>query len=109
MLGANSQQKSVRTGGMKATANEVSSTNKLAMQILKMNKNMQIMLAENNALRQRGRNVNSNAYIDSGLETEGCVQGEAEKVNWTNSYDQQRPNAYNNSYNPNMRYHPNLS
>lgn len=68
MLGANSQQKSSRTGGRKATANEVSSTSELAMQLQEMNKNMQRLLAENNALRQGSRNVNNNAYANYGQE-----------------------------------------
>lgn len=49
MLGANSQQKSVRHNGRRATANEASFNSEIMQQIHEMNKNMQKLLAHNNA------------------------------------------------------------
>ncbi|CAH9079820.1 unnamed protein product [Cuscuta epithymum] len=95
MLGANSQQKSVRgkTQGMY----EVGASTELAIQISELSKQMKNMCSMM-AMNQSAAAVNE------------MPEASLEQANMMNSYNQRsRNDPFSNSYNPGWRNHPNFS
>lgn len=68
---------------------------------------MKRIMTDNDAIKTALKKQSATAHCGGNLIENEESYEVTEEVNWTNNFDQQRPNNFN-SYNPN-RFHPNLS
>ena len=113
MLGANSQQKSVR--GKRRGLYEVNSNTELTMQVTELAKQVKSMCT---MMMGQGSNSNTNEVCavcgNHNHTTMHCPANEngveyREQAHSMNSYNQRQNNPYSNTYNPGWRNHPNFS